>query len=37
MSDKGPVVMVGLAVEAPRGVETADDFWALLSEQREGA
>ncbi|MGO8850985.1 polyketide synthase [Mycobacterium sp.] len=36
MSDNDPVVVVGLAVEAPGGVETADDFWALLSEQREG-
>ncbi len=36
MSDNDPVVIVGLAVEAPGGVETADDFWALLSEQREG-
>ncbi len=36
MSDNDPVVIVGLAVEAPGGVETADDFWTLLSEQREG-
>src|ERR1700757_77924 len=36
MSDSDPVVIVGLAVEAPGGVETADDFWTLLSEQREG-
>jgi mycobactin polyketide synthetase MbtC len=36
MSDNDPVVIVGFAVEAPGGVETADDFWALLSEQREG-
>jgi mycobactin polyketide synthetase MbtC len=36
MSDSDPVVVVGLAVEAPGGVETADDYWALLSEQREG-
>lgn len=36
MSDNDPVVIVGLAVEAPGGVQTADDFWALLSEQREG-
>jgi mycobactin polyketide synthetase MbtC len=31
-----PVVIVGFAVEAPGGVENADDLWALLSEQREG-
>jgi mycobactin polyketide synthetase MbtC len=36
MSDNDPVVIVGFAVEAPGGVETADDFWTLLSEQREG-
>lgn len=36
MSDSDPVVIVGLAVEAPGGVETPDDFWGLLSEQREG-
>jgi mycobactin polyketide synthetase MbtC len=38
MSDNSvdPIVVVGLAVEAPGGVETADDFWTLLSEQREG-
>ncbi|OBI89680.1 polyketide synthase [Mycobacterium sp. 1245805.9] len=35
MSDNDPVVIVGFALEAPGGVETADDFWALLSEQRE--
>lgn len=35
MSDSDPVVVVGLAVEAPGGIETPDDFWALLSEQRE--
>ncbi|QUR68223.1 polyketide synthase [Mycobacterium spongiae] len=36
MSDSDPIVIVGLAVEAPGGVETADDFWSLLAEQREG-
>jgi mycobactin polyketide synthetase MbtC len=36
MSDNDPVVIVGSAVEAPGGVETGDDFWTLLSEQREG-
>lgn len=36
MSDNDSVVIVGLALEAPGGVETAEDFWTLLSEQREG-
>ncbi len=39
MSDRDPVdpvVVVGLALEAPGGVETPDDYWALLAEQREG-
>lgn len=35
MSDSDPIVIVGLAVEAPGGIETLDGFWALLSEQRE--
>ena len=30
-----PVVVVGMAVEAPGGIETPEDYWALLSEQRE--
>jgi mycobactin polyketide synthetase MbtC len=30
-----PVVIVGMALEAPGGIETADDYWTLLSEQRE--
>ncbi|OBB56118.1 beta-ketoacyl synthase [Mycobacterium sp. 852013-51886_SCH5428379] len=30
-----PVVIVGMAVEAPGGVENPDDLWTLLSEQRE--
>ena len=29
------VVIVGMAVETPGGVETVDDYWTLLSEQRE--
>jgi mycobactin polyketide synthetase MbtC len=36
MSDSDPVVIVGLALEAPGGVQTGDDYWALLVEQREG-
>jgi mycobactin polyketide synthetase MbtC len=31
-----PVAIVGMAVEAPGGVETADDYWSLLSAGREG-
>lgn len=30
-----PVVIVGMSLEAPGGVDTADGFWSLLSEQRE--
>ncbi|MGV0745742.1 beta-ketoacyl [acyl carrier protein] synthase domain-containing protein [Mycolicibacterium sp. XJ870] len=30
-----PVVIVGMALEAPGGIDTADDYWALLSEERE--
>lgn len=30
-----PVVIVGMALEAPGGIETADDYWSLLAEQRE--
>jgi mycobactin polyketide synthetase MbtC len=33
--DNDPIVIVGMAVEAPGGVDTADAYWALLSEQRE--
>lgn len=31
-----PVVIVGMAVEAPGGIDTADAYWALLTERREG-
>jgi mycobactin polyketide synthetase MbtC len=31
-----PVVIVGMALEAPGGIDTADAYWSLLSEQREG-
>lgn len=30
-----PVVIVGLAVEAPGGIETAEQYWSLLAEGRE--
>jgi mycobactin polyketide synthetase MbtC len=30
-----PVVIVGMALEAPGGVDDAASFWSLLSEQRE--
>ena len=30
-----PIVIVGMALEAPGGVDTADAYWWLLSEQRE--
>jgi mycobactin polyketide synthetase MbtC len=30
-----PVVIVGMAVEAPGGVDDTDGYWALLAEQRE--
>ncbi|MGH3634231.1 polyketide synthase [Mycobacterium sp.] len=33
--DADPVVVVGMAVEAPGGVDTADGYWELLSQQRE--
>lgn len=30
-----PVVIVGMALEAPGGIDTGDAFWDLLSEERE--
>ena len=30
-----PVVIVGMAVEAPGGIDTADSYWELLSNGRE--
>ncbi len=34
-ADNDPVVIVGLAVEAPGGVDTAEAYWELLSQHRE--
>ncbi|BCI54095.1 polyketide synthase [Mycolicibacterium litorale] len=34
-SGDDPVVIVGMAVEAPGGIDTPENYWALLSEQRE--
>jgi mycobactin polyketide synthetase MbtC len=36
LTEADPVVIVGLALEAPGGVDTADAYWSLLSDQREG-
>ncbi|MGV0599542.1 beta-ketoacyl synthase N-terminal-like domain-containing protein, partial [Mycolicibacterium pulveris] len=33
---RDPVVIIGMALEAPGGIETADQYWSLLAEQREG-
>ncbi|MEE6164228.1 MULTISPECIES: beta-ketoacyl [acyl carrier protein] synthase domain-containing protein [unclassified Mycolicibacterium] len=30
-----PVVIVGMALEAPGGIDTAEAYWTLLAEQRE--
>lgn len=30
-----PVIIVGMALEAPGGVDSAENYWSLLSEQRE--
>jgi mycobactin polyketide synthetase MbtC len=30
-----PAVIVGMALEAPGGIDTPDAYWALLAEQRE--
>lgn len=34
--DQDPVAIVGMAVEAPGGIDTAEGYWELLSQQREG-
>lgn len=35
MIEADPVVIVGMAVEAPGGIDTPEGYWTLLSEQRE--
>lgn len=37
MPDRGedPVVIVGLGVEAPGGIDTAEQYWSLLADGRE--
>jgi mycobactin polyketide synthetase MbtC len=34
-SSGDPVVIIGMAVEAPGDIDTPDDYWSLLSQQRE--
>jgi mycobactin polyketide synthetase MbtC len=34
-ADADPVVIVGMALEAPGGIDTVDGYWALLSQRRE--
>lgn len=36
MTASDPIVIIGMALEAPGGIETADQYWSLLAEQREG-
>ena len=35
MTQDDPVVVLGMALEAPGGIGDADGYWALLTEQRE--
>ncbi|WP_197374857.1 beta-ketoacyl [acyl carrier protein] synthase domain-containing protein [Mycolicibacterium baixiangningiae] len=35
VADEDPVVIVGMAVEAPGGIDTVEDYWTLLCEERE--
>lgn len=34
--DHDPVVVVGMAIEAPGGVDSAEGYWEMLSRRREG-
>ncbi|BCI86425.1 hypothetical protein NIIDMKKI_16310 [Mycobacterium kansasii] len=34
--DPDPIVIVGMAIEAPGGVDTAADYWDFLSQRQEG-
>ena len=34
-SDADAIVIAGMAIEAPGGIDTADAYWSLLSERRE--
>ncbi|RAV12749.1 polyketide synthase [Mycolicibacterium sp. GF69] len=35
-ADDDPIVVVGMALEAPGGIDTAEDYWDLLVARREG-
>lgn len=35
VGDDDPIVVIGMALEAPGGIDTADGYWALLHRQRE--
>jgi mycobactin polyketide synthetase MbtC len=35
-SEADPIVIAGMAIEAPGGVDTADAYWSMLAEGREG-
>lgn len=35
VADDDPIVIVGMAVEAPGGVDSPERYWSLLCEQRE--
>jgi mycobactin polyketide synthetase MbtC len=35
LGDEDPVVVIGMALEAPGGIDTADGYWTLLNQQQE--
>lgn len=35
LNNTDPVVIIGMALEAPGDIDTAEAYWALLSQQRE--